>query len=200
MRNDTGIAHKGWPATESLQMNRGYWDDLRFPVSAVQSVSGKPPTETAYKGGLVLAFPSNTNTAITFNAQMPHGYDDNFDLGIHLHIVPPTSGAGAGAENVKFDFTYSWADIGATFPAETTLTATRDVQNDTADDHILMDLGDVLSSNRVTNGSAGVSSMLICSLERDVSVANDYASSVYLIEADFHYRFNAPGSKEEYIK
>jgi len=193
--------HNGYSEIERYYKRVGYWDDLRFPVSAVRTVSGKPPTDQTYKGGLVLAFLSNTNTAVTFNAQMPHGYMTNLDLEFHLHIVLPAAGSGGGAENVKFDMTYSWADINGVFPAETTLTATRDVQNDAADTHILMDLGTVLVSNRAAGTPAGgVSSMLICSLERDVSVANDYASSVYLVEADFHYNFNAPGSRDEYIK
>jgi hypothetical protein len=42
--------------------------------------------------------------------------------------------------------------------------------------------------------------MFICSLTRDTGVATPYTSAVYLMEADFHYRFDAPGSREEYIK
>ena len=94
--------------------------------------------------------------------------------------------------------TYSWADINGAFPAETTITATRDVQNDSADTHILLDIGDVLASNKV--GTDDVSSMIICSLERDTSVADNYDDSVYLLEADFHYQIDAPGSREEFTK
>jgi len=191
-----GRRANGHPEIERFQQYSYYWDDLRFPANALRVGTAQPATEQAYKGGIVLSFASNQDNSVSFNAQMPHGLVMGLDLDFHVHITLPTSGAGAGAENVKFDMTYSWAGIGGSFPAETTLTATRDVQNDSADDHIFMDLGQVLYSNRGA-GSDGVSDMLICSLTRDVSVANDYSSAVYLIEADFHIQINAPGSREE---
>jgi len=47
------------------------------------------------------------------------------------------------------------------------------------------------------SGISGVSSMLICSLTRNTDVADNYADDVYLLEVDFHYQFDAPGSKFE---
>jgi len=132
--------------------------------------------------------------------QLNHDWKMSTNLDAHLHIVLPTAGAGAGVENVKFDLTYSWAYIGYEFPAETTITATRDVQNDPANTHIYFDLGDILESNAAGTQSEGVSSMLICSLERDTGVANDYAGAVYLAEADFHIQCNSIGSRFEASK
>ena len=191
--------HKGWATIEESHKHQYYWDDLRFSIDAVRTVSGKVPTPTAYQNGAVLAFVNTADNAITFNAQMPHGLVMGTDVDFHVHIILPTAGAGGGAENVKFDLTYSWAGIGGTFPAYSTLTATRDVQNDAADEHILMDLGDCAYSNRGA-GNAGVSDVLICRLTRDTSVADNYADDVYLLTADFHIRTNAPGSRNEYIK
>lgn len=170
------------------------YDDLRFPAQSVKLDSTNPPTSTAYKGGSVLAFASNPSQKIYFNAQLPHGWKMG-DLNFHVHIVLPTAGAGGGTENVKFNLTYSWAYIGYDFPAETTITATRDVQNDGAGKHILMNIGTLLESNAAGTQSEGVSSMLICSLTRDVSVASDYAQPVYLVEADFHYEIDTVGSR-----
>jgi len=45
-----------------------------------------------------------------------------------------------------------------------------------------------------------VSEMIICSLTRDVSVANNYDDEVYLLEADFHYQADQIGSFLEYSK
>ena len=191
--------HRGYPTTEALEKHLGYWDDLRFPISAVRGVTGKPPTEIAYKGGMVLAFSTSSDNAVAFNGQFPHGYKQTLDVDTHLHLILPTAGAGAGVENVKFDLTYSWADIGGAFAAETTISATHDVQNEAADTHLYFELGDMLVANRGA-GTLGVSSMVICSLNRDVSVANDYSSAVYLMEADFHIVSDAPGSRSEYVK
>jgi len=193
--------HKGYGTSEALEQHLGYWDDIRFPSSAVRLSGSQPPTAVAYKGGLVLSFSSVSDKTIYFNAQMPHGYETSDDLDFHLHYVLPSAGGAGGAENMKFDMTYAWADINGAIPAETTLTATMDVQNQAADTHYLFDMGAVLTSNRgAATPAGGVSSMLICSLTRDVSVASDYSSNIYLMESDFHYRFNSPGSREEYLK
>jgi len=191
------IKRRGFSQIVKFWERKGYWDDLRFPTESVRQVSGKEPSPTSYRGGLVLAFGSIQDNAVTFNAQLPHGTVMHSNLNFHVHIVLPTAGAGAGAENVKFDFTYSWAGIGAAFPASTTLSQTFDVQNDSADTHYLKSLGTVLyaNSNQATT-AGGVSNMLICSLSRDVSVANNYSDDVYLVEADFHFRTDSPGSRE----
>ena len=174
------------------------WRDEKFPAQALRLSGTKPPTWTDYKGGQVLSFSSSSDNQIFFNVQLNHDWKQTTDLDAHLHIVLPTAGAAGGVENVKFDLTYSWAHIGGAFPAQTTITATRDVQNDSADTHYLMDMGDVLESNAV--GTDGVSSMLICSLERDTTVANDYASAVYLLETDFHIQIDSIGSRLEASK
>ena len=193
--------HKGYSTIEALQQHRGYWDDLRFPATAVRGVLGKPPTETVYRGGIVLAFSSSSDNTVAFNAQMPHGYMTDVGIDFHIHYALPTSGGGAGAENIKWDLTYAWADINGAIPTETTLSATVDVQNQLAGYHYLFDIGEVLTANRgVAMPLGGVSSMLICSLTRDVGVANDYSGNAYFMEGDFHYRFDAPGSREEYLK
>ena len=176
------------------------WDDLRFPAERTKKITGKEPKETAYKGGQILEFETTNNQAVAFNAQMPHAILIGSDLEFHIHYVLETNGAGAGAENIKFDFTYSWAYIGGDLPAETTITATLDVQNLVADKHYLLDIGTVLEANAGVGASQGVSSMLICSLARDNTVADDYGDSVYFLEADFHIQLDSDGSRQEYVK
>lgn len=176
------------------------WRDERFPAQSVKLDATNPPTPTAYRGSSVLAFASNPNQKVYFLAQLNHDWKMGTNLDAHLHIVLPTAGAGLGAENVKFDLTYSWAYIGYSFPVETPLPVTRDVQNDPADTHIYMDIGHVLASNASGAGDEGVSSMLLCSLTRDTSVANDYADDVYLLEVDFHIQVNSIGSRFEASK
>ena len=174
-----------------VMLNNNNWDDLRFPVGAVKLGAANAPDEQAYKGGLVLSYPSNQNRIAYVTAQMPHMWVEGTDIELHIHWVIPTSGAGGGAENVKWDFTYSWANQDAAFPAETSASITVDVQNQVADIHIRTDI--------VTATGTGkeFSSMLIISIERDISVANDYADKAYLIELDIHYKKNRLGTYNE---
>ena len=171
------------------------WDDLRFPASAVRFGGAAPASEQAYRGGLVASFASTPDQYIYFNAQMPHQWKEGTDIHPHIHWVLPVSGAGGGAENVKWDLTYSWANIDSVFPVESSQTVTVDVQNDVIHDHMFDDVGAAISGTGKT-----FSSMLICSLKRDVSVANDYASAAYLVEFDFHYEIDTMGSRQEFVK
>ena len=170
------------------------WEDLRTPASAIKLSGINPPTETAYKGSSVLAFPTNADKTIFFIVQMPHSWKEGSEIEFHIHWTIPVSGAGVGAENVKWDFTYSIASLGGSFPAETTETATRDVQDDTADDHLYTDVVDIDMAGE------SISCCILCSLTRDVAVANDYANSAYLVEVDFHYQRDSMGSKTEAVK
>ena len=92
------------------------WEDLRFPASSVKLDSTNPPTETSYKGGQILAFSDTTDNKIYFTVQIPHAYKLGSNLRPHIHVALPTAGAGVGAENIKFDLTYSLANLGDTFP------------------------------------------------------------------------------------
>jgi len=174
-----------------VMMNDNNWDDLRFPVSAIRLGGAAPATAQAYKDSLVLSFASTPNQFIYVIAQLPHAWVEGTSLVPHIHWTIPVSGAGGGAENVKWDLTYSWANIAGSFPNSSALTVTRDVQDDTLDDHLLTTLG-VISGVGKT-----FSSCLIISLKRDTAVANDYASAAYLVEFDIHYRRGRLGTYGE---
>jgi len=181
---------------KTLELTQAVWDDLRTPANAVKLDSTNPPSSASYRDGSVLSFSKIQNQKIYFNVQVPHRYELGSDIEFHIHYVLPTGGSGAGAENVKWDFTYSWANIGDAFPASTPATATIDVQNLSADTHYLGEIEDSMDGS----GIDGVSSMLICSLERDTSVADNYDDVVYLLEVDFHYKSNTMGSRLEVAK
>jgi len=173
------------------------YDDLRVPVTAVRLGGGgsHPPTETAYKGGIVLAFDTGPSSdCIQFVAQIPHSYKEGSEIECHIHWVIPTSGAGGGAENVKWDMTYSWANTGDEMPAETSASVTVDVQDVVADINTYTDIVDIDGTGKE------ISSMLICSLCRDPDVANDYTDDAYLFEIDFHFEIDTLGSRTELVK
>lgn len=193
---DIGVVVADSILTDAIHYGNTYWDDLRTPSNLSKKVPGKEAGDQAYKGGVVISFADGSDQAVSFNVQLPHGYKLGTDLEFHIHIVLPTAGAGAGAENIAFDFTHSWANIMSEFPTETNVSDTTDVQNYPADTHRLVEIAGTIDGSAIT----GVSSMLICSLTRDVSVASNYTDDVYLIELDFHYQLDAPGSWTEYDK
>jgi len=168
------------------------WDDLRLSSSAISLTGANTPTPTAFKGGYVLAFSTSPpNEAVYFNIQLPHEYAEGTDINPHLHWVIPTAGAGGGAENIKWTFTYSWANKQVAFPTESSSSVTIDVQNTPANTHFYTDVGWMKGNGRL------ISSMAICSLTRDVSVANDYTHDIYLLEFDFHYQKDKLGTMFE---
>ncbi len=181
-------AFKSDVLNDVVMMNDNNWDDLHFPVNAIKVGAANPPSEQAYKGSLVLSFPSNANKIVYVVVLLPHTWDEGTALFPHLHWTIPVSGAGGGAENVKFDLTHSWANVGEAFPGETTISFTRDIQDVTGDDH----LTDEWASISATGKKAGT--LILISIERDVSVANDYASDTYLLEFDIHFKKDRLGT------
>ena len=183
--------------TQGLRQNgtATTWDDLRFPPSAVKAVVGKEAKFQAYKGSVVIKFQNGADQSIAFVAQLPHDYKLGSDLKPHMHMTLPVAGSGAGVENIKFDMTYSIANISDAFPAESSLTITADVQNVAADLHGYVPLGTI-------DGSAidDVSTIILCALTRDVGVANAYDENIYLLEIDIHYQKDSLGSDEELSK
>lgn len=172
-----------------------FWDDLKFPSQSTKDIPGATAaTDVAYKGGVVKSFASNVNQALGFNMQCPHGLKFASDIEFHIHYALPTAGAGGGAENVKFDFTISLAGMDEEFPAQTTYTVTEDVQALAADTHLYLEVTEDIVAR------SSLSACGICSLTRDVSVANDYADKVYVVEVDFHVELDQLGSNTEYVK
>jgi len=172
------------------------WDDLRTPANNTKKVPGKEAKDFVYNSGVILNFEVGQDQAIAFNVQLPHAYKLGANIEFHAHVILPTSGAGLGAENIKFDFTHAWADLASVVPGETTVPTTIDVQSYVADTHYLMEIAATIDGS----GISGVSSMLICSLTRDVGVANNYNDDVYVVEVDFHYPIDTIGSRLEASK
>lgn len=181
---------------KTLELAEVVYDDVRTPISTVRLSGSQPPTTTLYKGGEVLAFPHTAAKTIYFNVQLPHSYKEAGNLEFHIHYAIETSGAnGVNPENVKWDFTYSWSNMTAAIPDATSDSATIDVKALTSATHYR---GQIVAS--IDGTGKNISSMLICSLTRDVAVANNYAANVYLMEVDFHYPIDTLGSRQAGVK
>jgi hypothetical protein len=181
-------------AQKTIELQTVVYDDFVVPVSAIRLGGGNPADEIAYKDGMVISFDDAADEYAYFVIQLPHRYKEGTDINLHLHWTPKVSGAGAGVENVKWDLTYSACSPTESWPASSAGTATVDVQNDSADDHLVDDVA------TLTGAGFKISEVIICSLKRDTAVANNYGDEAYVVSIDVHYQVNTLGSRQEWVK
>ena len=181
---------------EDISYSDTYWDDLKVPVSSVKvRAAANPPDWDAFSGGnlQLLWFDQAQMEQVFFTVQMPHAWKEGTDLHAHVHWTPNAS--GLAGQTVQWGLEYSWSNIGVTFPGTTIITGSTPFPNEqlVANRHYLTDLGDISGTGKT------LSSMLICRLFRDAT--NDtLPDDAGLLEFDFHYEIDSPGSRQEYVQ
>ena len=167
------------------------WDDQQVELSGAQLHPTSTPTWIDYKGGMALQFDDGSTETIFFLAQLSHRRKDDSDIDFHVHQTQVDALTG----NVRWVFTYSWASLDGTFPAETTV-AILAACDGVADKHMYRDVADP-----IVGTGKGISSMLICSLTRDGGHVDDtYAGDILLLAADFHMLLDTLGSRGQTVK
>jgi hypothetical protein len=172
------------------------WDDFVVPVQ-VASRSTVPgttaPNELAYRSGLVYEFPDAVDRTCYFVIQLPHTYKEGTNVVFHIHWTIDTSGAGGGAENVEWDYSYSasspTSDNSEQWPVATTGTQTVDVQNEAQHDHIMDDIVTITGTN------FKISEVIIMSLTR-TGTTDSYGGHALLVSADVHHEIDTVGSRQ----
>jgi hypothetical protein len=96
---------------------------------------------------------------------------------------------------VRWELTYTWANIDGTFSAATPVYLDA-AAGTTTDKHLMSSFAAVSGAGKT------ISSMLLCSLKRNSSNALDTynGKSAYFIEIDFHYQIDTIGSATETVK
>lgn len=94
------------------------WDDAR--VSLTRATTGpNAPTFAAHRDTLnANSFSASTMNEMWGELQLSHGYYSGSDIKPHLHWSP---GNSTNTGVVRWGLEYSWANIGAAFPASTTV-------------------------------------------------------------------------------
>lgn len=185
-----------------ITMTDTVWDDMRVVPGSFDRPGISDPAIVPYApggGGNTYLWEFAKDDIASFSIQLPHSYKIGTDIYVHIHWTPGTRGNEESGKTVGWKVDYSWASINGTFGA----LATADL-SDTCDgtDHKHQMTPDVL----ISGDGKGISSMLICNVKRtDTGTDDTWAGSSsgqlpLLLEIDFHYQIDTPGSSERTSK
>ena len=185
----TDSDNRGW-------FGRPFWDDLRFPAQAINPPGAGSDPDVESTTGLLL-FASNATQIAAGVAQMPHGWVEGSDLNAHVHWQRTTSASGGVYWRLSYEVVNNGAvaamDYGTVIGSGAVTAGTPD--DDTAERVLITAMGDVT----MTGGK--VSSLVFWKLARvHDNELDTYGADARLIELDFHYKLNQPGSDSEYTK
>jgi len=171
------------------------WTDLCMPTQSFKT-SGVTDPDWANVTGNLYAWAFDGGGArderVMFAMQIPHSWDGVTALQPHVHWAPSDGSSG----NVRWGFEYSWVSLDGVFPAATTIYA-EDATAEVTNTH------QIASFASIDVGSiSGMSSMLLCSVFRHATHANDTYNNqdAFLLEFDVHIKMDALGSTSEFVK
>ena len=178
------------------QKNKVLWDDLRFPVTNINPPGQASDPDRESTSGLFL-FASNGTELIFTLAQMPHSWKEGSEISPHLHWTKTTSASG----DVAWRMRYKHAAIGSVIDSDWTdgglITDSHPntPDNDTADEHLKVELGDMDMTGYK------ISHCILFEISRVGGDASDtYGADARLLEFDIHYQIDSMGSEAEYEK
>lgn len=199
----------------------GYWqfDEISGSTAADSTIGGNDGTiggventdfqwidghvgaaQLGSRGVLLKYFSPEVTNELFFDVQLPHAWDEGTDIEAHVHWVG--AGTSLDGEAVTWGLEYTWSDINEIFGVTTVITGNELENEDTniiADKHQITELGMIDATDKQ------LSSMLVCRVFRDANNKysvddDDYTEFAGLLEIDFHYQIDAPGSDGEYTK
>jgi len=169
------------------------WDDLRFPVTAINPPGAvSDPTFDTTNGTLL--FGATGTDVIYVIAQMPHSWKEGTAVVPHVHWYKTTSAAG----NVLWRLEYKKFPIGAVGDADFTAIdqATPAISDgNVALTHALTSFGEIDMTGLT------LSDMLLMKVSRiGDNAADTYGADAALMEFDIHYQIDGLGSQQEFTK
>lgn len=170
------------------------WDDLRVPMqnTRINPANSEPAYEEWIDGVFAYHFDdeNGAGNSLHFSAQIPHSYAEGTALHPHLHWAPTTADAG----NVVWEFEYIIANVDGTFASSATNSTVTTAADGVANKHQIVEFDPM-------DGDYTISAMIMCRLTRlGDDAADTYAEDAVVLEFDFHFQQDAPGSFHEYYK
>ena len=201
--NPGGKRTSAWP-NYPLDTVATYWDDIRVAGDTMEggTIGGPDYEQFVHDGGssqgvYTYMFDPDTPEEVFFSVQMPHGWKEGTTIYPHLHWAPTTASGG----NVRWWFEYSWSNVGDTFPTTTIIKVTAAAEGERKHS-IVTFTDDVHDDGGIDATGKTLSSMILCRLVRqaDSVMLDTYPADAAILEFDFHYEVDAPGSIREYQK
>lgn len=184
------------------------WDDFMVPITATKLGGTKDPDFLKFRdngagsqGVFTYWFAPSTAEELYFSVQMPHSWAGTA-IYPHVHWTASTTADGTPAnQKVVWGVEYTWTDIQASFPANSSIVTGSAHEpadaNITAGKHYLTPLTAITP----TATQDGISSMMICRLYRDATdLADNFEQDAGLLQFDIHYEMDTMGSKTESAK
>lgn len=172
--------------------------DDNMPLTVSVGAGASIPSFTAYNAGNLKAYEflgtGVTTKDLTMGFQLPHSWDLETTVYLHLHLFVPAGTTG----NIRFGFNYTWVSINGVEGAETTITGDLNIGDDGAN------IGNAIleiNSSAIAGTGQGMSSIIYGRLYRNpADGADTFGASVWLKSVDLHIINDGLGSRQEYIK
>ena len=177
-------------ATSTLYFSdRTNWEDLRFPVTALNPPGAVSDPDIDPDDGTLLFDPAGTERAVGI-AQMPHSWALGTPLCPHIHWQATDASEGS----VLWRLEYDKAEVGGSFSGTWTSVDCLQAAPGDANKHMICDF----EHFKVPPSVSTIIKWRISRIGGDET--DTYAADARLLEFDIHYQIDAVGSGQEYIK
>ena len=190
---DLGPTYEGFHSGDEVR-----WDDLRFPVQAINPPGQASDPDVEATTGMLL-FDAISTELVYGVAQMPHAWLEQSTIIPHIHWQKTAANSPTG--NVLWRFEYELVNNGSVAAMDygTALNATDTVDgtpDDGAADRVL-----ITSFGNVSMRGQNISSLIFWKLSRIGGDGSDsFTSDARLLELDFHFIVDGRGSLAQFSK
>lgn len=180
----------------NIRLSDTAWDDLRFPVQAINPPGQASDPDLEATTGMLLFAAAGTELVFGV-AQMPHAWNEGTSIYPHVHWSKTTSAGG----DVLWQLDYETVNNGdvATLAYSSQLQTVSAVagtpDNDTANEILISSFGELAMTGKT------ISSLIIWKLSRiGGDAADTYGADARLFEFDLHFEIDSMGSDDEFVK
>jgi len=180
---------------KTLELAEVVWNDINIGAVNLSLPASSQPDEVQYvdENGTntgIYTYGFDVGEKVSAEIELMHDYKEGTDLYFHVHFqgaIAPT-----GTDKVRWQLTYTVAQMDQTLDAVTTIT--KEIDYDTQYKFLICEF-DAIDG---TNFKIGDQFML--TLERIAATSDEYAGDAIVASIGIHYQINTLGSRQRLIK